>query len=209
MRSSTDATLPGRCPVCWVKQEHCVCPLVPQVPTRTRVLFVRHEREAAKSTGTARIAQLALPHHALVSYGDVPTEADAALAAMDLAGAAVLFPAEPPAPWPLEPPRTLVIIDGTWRQARKMMKKLPALAHLPRLALPPKPEPVLRLREGTLEGGRSTLEAVADALRTWEGAAVADPLDALHAAYVERVFRARGVWELKQKAHAGRDPSLC
>lgn len=201
MRSSTRSDLPGRCSTCWIRLEHCICALLPRVVTRTHLLLVRHEREAAKSTGTARIAQLALPNTSIVDFGDVPEETEARLGS--LSGGHLLFPAEPLAPWPAGPVSHLVLLDGTWRQTRKMLKKLPALAALPRLALPPKEGPVLRLREAHFEGGRSTLEAVADALRLLEGDAVAAPLDALHAAYVERVFRARGVWELKRQAFAG------
>lgn len=194
MRSSTASDLPGRCHRCWVLLAHCVCPSLPRVETRTQVLVVRHEREAAKSTGTARIAELALPGLTVVTFGVDPSEADRELAALSLECAALLYPAEPPGPWLHEPPRRLVILDGTWRQTRKMQRKLTALASLPRLTLPPKSVPVLRLREAPSALGRSTLEAIADALRLLEGPAVADPLDALHALYVERVLRARGTW---------------
>jgi DTW domain-containing protein YfiP len=199
MRSSTARDLPGRCPTCWVRQAHCICAAVPRVSCRTALLVVRHEREAAKSTGTARIAQLALPSLSIVDYGDSAAEAGARLSASDhLDGGWLLFPSDAPAPWPAGPVRCLVLLDGTWRQTRKMLKKLPSLARLPRLMLPPKAAEVLRLREAPFESGRSTLEAVADALRLLEGAAVADPLEALHTAYVERVFKARGVWGLKR-----------
>lgn len=200
MRSSTSSDLPGRCPRCWIKLEQCICALVPRVEPRSEVLVVRHEREAQKSTGTARVAALAIPRLRFVDFNDDPTEADRALSPL-VAGEGVhlVFPAVPQSPWPQGPVRRLIFLDGTWRQTRKMMKKLPALEGLPRLWLPPKPEPVLRLRETSFEGGRSTLEAVADALRVLEGPAVAGPLDALHAQYVERVFKARGVWAQKSE----------
>lgn len=200
MRSMTESHLPGRCQRCWVRLEHCVCALVPRVETHAELLVVRHEREAAKSTGTARIAGLALPRLSFVDFGDDPGEAERALAPrLAEGGCALVYPAEPMTPWPVEPPRALVFLDGTWRQTRKMLKKLPCLAAVPRLWLPAKEERVLRLRASNLEGGRSTLEAIADALRLVEGPETSAPLDALHAAYVERVFKARGVWEQKQR----------
>ncbi len=197
MRAFTTDDLPGRCPRCWVKVAHCVCAEVPRVETRTRVVVVRHEREAWKSTGTARVAGLALPHAAFVAFGDDPREADAALPPL-VEGAYLLFPAEPPAPWPRGPVPALVLLDGTWRQTRRMLRKLPSLQRLPRLSLPAQAAEVPRLREPTVEGGRSTLEALAEALGRLEGDAVAAPLHALHALYVERVFRARGVWRQKR-----------
>jgi len=78
-----------------------------------------------------------------------------------------------------------------------MLKKLPSLHALPRMSLAGKSNAPLRLRESTSTDNRSTLEAIADALAQLEGEAVGAPLHRLHRLMVERVFRARGVWELK------------
>jgi len=202
MRSFTTAELPGRCQRCWIRVEHCVCPVVPRVVPRTGVVVVRHAREAMKSTGTVRVAALALPDAHVLEYGEDTEPAQSQLAPLLGPGTFLLFPAEPSTPWDAAAVRNLVVLDGTWRQARRMYHRLPALHALPKLALPPKAEKVLRLRDSTTEGGRSTLEALADALALLEGEAVARPLHALHAEYVERVFRARGVWDLKAAEHA-------
>jgi len=164
------------------------------------LLVVRHVRESEKSTSTARVAALALPNLSFVEFNDDPARADAELAPK-LKRAVLLFPTEGEAA-PLEGIEQLVVLDGTWRQTRRMLKKLPSLAALPRLALPEKPEAPLRLRESPTPEGRSTLEALADALELLEGAATAAPLHQLHALMVERVFKARGVWDLKRSASA-------
>lgn len=194
MRSLTSADLPGRCKRCWVREPFCVCADVPVVPTRTELVVVRHQREAWKSTGTTRIAALALPRLTCLEYGDDAQPARAALAALTLAGAALLFPAEPATSWGAAEVRRLIVLDGTWRQTRRMLRRLPALEPVPRLSLPPKREAVLRLRASHFEDGRSTLEAIADALAILEGEEVATPLRELHRLYVERVLRARGTW---------------
>lgn len=190
----------GRCPTCQVLRTHCICPEVPRVETRTRVLVVRHQREGWKSTGTARIAGLALPNLRLLEYGEDAQPALDALPGELGEGTFLLFPADAATPVDVAQVKRLVVLDGTWRQVRRMYQRLPALHALPRLALPVKAEKVLRLRETSLEEGRSTLEAIADALGLVEGAAAAAPLHALHARYVEQVFRARGVWGLKAPA---------
>ncbi len=46
------------------------------------------------------------------------------------------------------------------------------------------------------------LEAISDALEVLEGVDVSGPLQALHTLYVERVFRARGVWTQKNRVLA-------
>ncbi len=202
MRSHTTHDLPGRCRRCWLREGFCICAEVPRVLTQTHVLLIRHERESFKSTGTARVGQMALPNSTLLDSGEETSVTNAALVGR-LEGASVLFPSEAPAPWPAGPIGTLVVLDGTWRQTRRMFAKLPALHGLPRLTLPPKTAPVLRLRSSTFSEGRSTLEAIADALGILEGEAVAQPLHQLHTLYVERVFRARGVWGLKRQPALG------
>jgi DTW domain-containing protein YfiP len=101
--------------------------------------------------------------------------------------------------------KRLIVLDGTWRQTRRMMKKLPSLDGVPKWKLPDKVASPLRLRESPDAFARSTLEAIADALATLEGEAVGAPLRALHALMVERVLRARGVWEQKRRAFPGLD----
>lgn len=204
MRSRTTQDLPGRCPRCWIRVAFCICPEVPQVATRTEIILVRHEREAWKSTGTARVALQALTHARLLEYGEDGSATDDALRAMG-EGSHVLFPdvgAEVTAHAPVEPPKRLVVLDGTWRQTRRMLKRLPSLDAAPRLKLPPKFLAPLRLRESQDPMGRSTLEAIADAVELLEGPAASQPLHALHALFVERVFRARGVWTMKSRVLA-------
>ena len=81
-----------------------------------------------------------------------------------------------------------------------MLKKLRSLDGVPRLVLPAKAEAPLRLRGSLDPLGRSTLEAISDALELLEGPSVGEPLHALHQLFVERVFRARGVWGQKSAA---------
>lgn len=198
MRSFTTADQPGRCKRCLILQAHCICAALPTVTTRTELVVVRHEREGWKSTGTARIAALAMPGLRLVDYCE---DAEPALSTLPslVAGAALLFPTPEATPVsPTAAPTRLIVLDGTWRQTRRMYAKLPSLHGVPKLTLPDKAPRVLRLRESKFEAGRSTLEALAEALALLEGEAVAAPLFALHDTYVERVFRARGVWDQKR-----------
>lgn len=197
MRSRTLSHLPGRCPRCWIRDGFCVCAEVQPVETKTRVVIVRHAREADKSTGTARIAGLALPNSALIDFGEESAPVDEALKPL-VAGAWLLFPSdEEGAPAPVGVPQRLIVLDGTWRQTRRMLRKLPSLAGVPRFGLPAKAAAPLRLRESSDPQNRSTLEAIADALTVLEGAEAGARLQALHTLMVERVFRARGVWGLK------------
>ena len=175
---------------------------MPTVGTRTEVLVVRHERESWKSTGTARIAALAMPNLRILDFRENSEPARSELPALAGAGTHLLFPTDESAPWDGSAITRLVLLDGTWRQVRRMYAKLPALHAVPKLALPGQVTKVLRLRDSKFEAGRSTLEAIAEAVALLEGEAAAAPLSALHAHYVEQVFRARGVWDQKKGAVA-------
>lgn len=190
MRSRTAPGSTHRCPRCWIVQPHCLCAHLPCVETRTDVLLVRHVLERWKTTNTARLALLALGHARLVDYG-LPEEPfdDAPLRAP---GTWLVFPGGEPGLPELGPPRRIVIVDGTWPQARRMVQRIPALQTMPRLVPPATKPSGYNLRRAHFEGGLSTLEAIARALALLEGEAVAAPLLALQALAFERVLRARG-----------------
>jgi len=192
MRSRTPVDLPGRCHRCYQKTALCLCSELPTVHTRTRFLVIRHQREAYKSTGTARAAAMALSNLSLRPYGarDQPLD----LTGLDAPGTWLLFPSEegpltaPPSP----PPEQVVVLDGTWAQAKGMVRRVPLLRALPRLHLAPRQERILRLREPPNPEGMSTLEAIARAVAFLEGESLATPLEHLHTLWVERCLRGRG-----------------
>jgi DTW domain-containing protein len=198
MRSHTESHLPGRCKRCWVPERFCICEVVPSLKQKTKLVIVRHEREAYKSTGTARVAELALSGVQIVSFGDVAAEANALLeqTLSRMESPAVLFPAEDAAPV-TKAVGCLVVLDGTWKQTRKMHKKLEVLKSVPAVSLLGTPEKVVRLRETTFASGRSTLEAIAEALLAIEGPDIAAELFQLHNRFVEHVLKARGIWQQK------------
>ena len=178
-----------RCPRCLLQQRVCLCADVPTVPTRTRVVIVRHHLEQFRSSNSGRLAHFALPNSVLVDHGG-GHRGPAVLP--DLEGAWLLFPAgEPTTARPEPPPRQLVVLDATWSQARRMFRKLDALRGLPILRLPDAPVPAARLRESPGGGRVSTIEAIAAALRLLEGEAAAAPLETLFAIAVDRA-RASG-----------------
>jgi DTW domain-containing protein YfiP len=192
MRSSMKHGLVGRCPRCFIRSEYCICAEVPRVTNRTEVVIVRHQWEARKSTGTARIAQLALARCRCLPVGYDTASADAAIRALQRPW--LLFPEAGRAIDPGSLPAEIVVLDGTWSQVVRMRRRLGSLADLPRLALPPKEAAPLRLRASACPEHRSTLEAIADALALIEGDPVSAPLLRLHDHFVEQVLRSRGAW---------------
>jgi DTW domain-containing protein YfiP len=175
-----------RCEKCLFQRRVCLCAAVPALPTRTRIVIVRHHLERHRSSNSGRLAHLALPTSELVEHGGAGGPARLP----PLGGAWLLYPeGEVTREVPAEPPAQLVVLDATWSQARRMYRKLSALRGLPILHLPEAPVAAARLRESPAPGRVSTIEAIAHALRFLEGsegAAAAAALERLFAVAVER-----------------------
>src|SRR5688572_13364774 len=168
-----------RCSRCLL--QHCLCAEIPTITTQTRVVIVRHHLEAFRASNTGRLAHFALPNSEIVEHG--AARGSAVLPPLD--GAWLLYPEGPERVSARgsalidTPPKTLVVLDATWSQSRRMFRKLAALRGLPILRLPDAPMPSARLRESPAPGRVSTIEAIARALRMLEGDAIGAPLEQL------------------------------
>jgi DTW domain-containing protein len=117
---------------------------------------------------TARLAELGLPNaerHVGIEFADSP--ALRALLDDPATSPILLYPGEGAKSLALEPPAgnvTLIVIDGTWWQAQKLLKKNPELAKLPRYALEPATPSRYRIRREPAAHCISTIEAIVEAL---------------------------------------------
>lgn len=156
------------CERCWRPAVVCYCAHIASIETTTRVLLLQHPRERHVPINTARIAHLALTNSDLRLGVDFAADSAVATAIADPARPAiVLFPGQGAKDLALEPPTgpvTLVLLDGTWRQASQLMKRNPALARLPRYGLSPEFESRYRIRKEPQADFICTIEALALAL---------------------------------------------
>lgn len=168
------------CPRCCRPPGHCLCALIPQLPSRTRVLILQHPSEVRHALNTARLAALGLTNAELrvgERFEDLP-----ALLAQPGYRACLLFPgeeAQPLAQFATQLdglPALLVVPDGTWRKARKLLHCNPLLAALPRVTLADGLQSRYRLRKAPMPGALSTIEAVVSALDILEAPAQFDAL---------------------------------
>jgi DTW domain-containing protein YfiP len=142
------------------------------VESATRACILQHVRERKTAIGTARMAHLSLPNselHLGVSFQDHPRVR--ALAAEP--GTALLFPGEgsiDPASLVGRAPSTVIVVDGTWQQARKLLKENPFLLALPRIGLAPARPSNYRIRAEPSAECVSTIEAIVLLLGALEGA---------------------------------------
>ncbi len=162
----------ARCERCARPLSHCLCHLIPCLPSRTRVLILQHPDEVGHALNTARLAALGLIN-AELRVGEVFAD----LSFDPAYRACLLFPGDAALPLPLvqpsddERPLLLVVPDGTWRKARKLLHVNPQLARLPRVCLPEGLESRYRLRKAPMPGALSTLEAIVEVLNCWEAPA--------------------------------------
>lgn len=175
-----------RCERCQRPQDHCLCPLIPRLHSRTRVVLLQHPSEAGHALNTARLAALGLVN-AELRVGEVFEDLPQLLATPGYRPG-LLFPGaqaqalqpyggDAPLPW------LLIVPDGTWRKARKLLYLNPLLQALPCVTLGQVQPSRYRLRKAPEEGALSTLEAVVQGLNVLEAPLAFDellrPFDAL------------------------------
>jgi DTW domain-containing protein len=168
------------CYACRRAQVLCVCSDVAPISTRTRLVFLQHEEEAWNQIGTARLCHLALPNSLLLEGRDFKEDERLARALEGAPETLLLWPTRDAASLDEFVPgqeRVLVVIDGTWSQARNLYNHTPILKTLRRVKLPRGEKSRYRIRLQPRGECVSSLEAAVRALGALEGdAARFDPI---------------------------------
>jgi DTW domain-containing protein YfiP len=186
------------CPACRLQKWLCVCALAPRVTIRTPLLLVIHVHDRGRTSNTARLLTLAIRNATVVGHGDQHKPADPASHVSTGATPIVLFPGHGARPLTSEfvaglpTPPNLVVPDGNWRQASKMVKRLPLLAAAAKVSLPARNLTGQALRRNHPGHRMSTYEAVVQALAILEGEGVAGPLLDFYRRTVDRMLLVRG-----------------
>jgi DTW domain-containing protein YfiP len=186
-----------RCEHCRMHVARCICAFAPRLTLATRVVLVMHRREVAKPTATGPLALMTLANSELRVHGHQDRPVDL----RDLVDGAhrllALYPAEDARPLGAgfrgDDPRpvTLVVPDGSWRQASKAVRRLPGLDRAEAVTLPPGPPSRYRLRREPKEGGLATFEAIARVLGFLESPSVQAELEAFFERMVEATLATR------------------
>ncbi|MBN8612027.1 MAG: DTW domain-containing protein [Deltaproteobacteria bacterium] len=188
------------CDRCLRPLGYCWCAHLSVIDTKTRIVFLQHPREAGVAIGTARMAHLCLPRSELhVGVHWKGSRALESVHADPTRPPALLYPGEGAIDVMREPPThpiTLVVIDGTWAQARKIANQNPELASLPRYAFTPPRASQYRIRAEPDERFVSTIEALSYVLGALEGEperfqALLRPFEAMVDTQVEIAARER------------------
>jgi tRNA-uridine aminocarboxypropyltransferase len=180
------------CPCCGLPAPVCPGLDTPRLETRVPVVIVVHRLELQKTSNTARLVKRVLSRCELRIRGD----RDQLPPPIPWARKLLLFPVE--GARPLEPGdalvegTVLVVPDGTWGQARRMVRRDPLLIDAEPVALPPGEPSRYRLRRDLGDGTLSTCEAVSRALGVLEGAGAEKALLDVFDRFVGRMLAVRG-----------------
>lgn len=175
-----------RCSQCQRPIELCLCHLLPGLSPRTEIVVIQHPDERKHALNTARLLVAGLSNAHLLITEQVPADWRERLVDSGWR-TELLFPG-PQVPMLCgaeedRRSRRLVLLDATWRKARKLLYMNPVLQQLPQVALPPGLISRYRLRKAPTEGALSTIEAAVNALQLIEPdtdfSSLLQPFDAL------------------------------
>ena len=127
-----------------------------------KTFIFRHWKETERASNTARLIAEWLSPVQVIDYGIDEVNCEY----FDPNEAVLLYPPDQPnhSNPLLGSFKSLVIVDGTWKQVRKMMGRIPQLRSLPRVRVSAQTPPYPRLRSPSVQGGLSTVEAMGSAL---------------------------------------------
>ncbi len=165
IRTSSNIGRPT-CYGCCRPRSHCVCKLVEPFEAHCRILILQHPHERRKYHSTTRILRAALSNCRLLR-GII---FDESLLTDELAGqsAFLLFPtksAQDCRTITLSVNSTVVVIDGTWEEARKIVFRNPILHTLPQITFSDSVHSNYRIRKQPRDNYLSTLESITHLLK--------------------------------------------
>lgn len=176
----------------------CICRSITRYDIETRLVLVMHRREYARTTATGPLALEMLSNSELRIHG----HRDRPLDLSDLTAAnrrtLILYPGDGVPELTREfldldrRPVTLVVPDGSWRQAAKMGRRLPGLEHAELVRLPEGQKSRWGIRQESHADGLATFEAIARALGIIESPDIQSGMEALFDLMVQKTLDTRG-----------------
>lgn len=180
------------CGRCRLPQKNCVCAHLPTVCSPFHVIIVRHKKASYKVSNTAFITSLCIPSLQIIDV-EHPKEVEQKI--RPATNSMLLFPPIDSSPTVVrtKPPSTLYVLDGSWKQARKMYRQNPILKVVPHLSLTPRAIPPPRILTPSSPQGMSTMEAIAQSFSFFGFQREADLLHDGLCLFIEQRRRVTGI----------------
>jgi DTW domain-containing protein len=187
-----------RCPVCQIPQAYCVCQVIPVESSRTRVTVVIHFSDITRTSNTGKWAPIVLANSEILVRGRKESPLDVRCAIKEDHHNLLLFPSADSQELnsaymdTIGEPVNLIVPDGNWNQAGKMVKREKLLAALPHVHLNIDKPTRYRLRTAAHDHWISTFEAISRALGVVEDKGLQQRLEYFFDVAVERVLFLKG-----------------
>ncbi|MEE4245847.1 MAG: tRNA-uridine aminocarboxypropyltransferase [Kangiellaceae bacterium] len=188
----------NRCSVCQFIEQHCLCNLVERLDNQTLVTLLQHPKEATHAKNTGRLLPLVL-NNLIIAVGETPDDFSE-VSQRTTHQRLVLFPnpaseelSALPASFQTSVTASvattganshgdikleLIVIDATWRKAKKIYAINPWLHALPSIHLNPAKSSNYQIRKSSLPYSLSTIECVKTCMSMIEGLP-SEPFDIL------------------------------
>lgn len=162
-----------RCERCQLKDTHCICAFRQASNSNAEFVLILHRDEMFKPTNTGRLIADCFPMQTHAFCWD---RLNPAIALLDLIKdpkrhCMIIFPAEAQEdrkvltqPNAEQKQLTLILLDGTWKQGRRMFNLSPWLQGIPVLRLNPAEKALYSSRVAAFDNYLSTAESAALAL---------------------------------------------
>jgi len=162
------------CNRCGLPIISCICNVVPKIETKAKIWILSMEREFCRPSNTARLLKLANPESTeliLWERTNAPKKLIEYINSIEYE-IYVLFPMEnddlSERKFEYESSErtpAFIILDGTWKEALKMLRKSDYLKKLARISLNPIHKSEYTLRRGASNGELCTIEAAIEVLK--------------------------------------------
>ncbi|WP_298440675.1 tRNA-uridine aminocarboxypropyltransferase [uncultured Ferrimonas sp.] len=183
-----------RCPRCQIAASHCCCQWARPQQSQLQFCLLMHPKEPLKPTNTGRLIAEILPTTSAFSWSR--TEPEAALLALlqdPQYQPYLVFPGQYSAPervhdtLPMHSNKTplLILLDATWKQARKMFQS-DYLSTIPVLSISPEALSRYQLRSAAHDHQLATAEVAAQVLALAGETDNANVLDAYFQVFSQR-----------------------
>ncbi|MGI9280842.1 MAG: tRNA-uridine aminocarboxypropyltransferase [Endozoicomonas sp.] len=187
----------AKCQRCERPLQFCICRDLQPEPACCELLILQHPDEVKHPLNTARIANLGIKN-CTVLVGEDFTDNPQLNIILEQKQGCLLFPHDE-ALQPTEyqtlhgQPDVCIVLDGTWRKARKLLHLNPQLHTLPWISLPETQASSYRIRKTPNQSALSTIEAAVCLLRELSGNPIAHQncLDSFQA-MIDRQIEAMG-----------------
>ncbi|MBU3101410.1 MULTISPECIES: tRNA-uridine aminocarboxypropyltransferase [Clostridium] len=161
------------CNQCGLPIINCLCPTAPKIKTSSKFWILSTEKEFYRPSNTARLLKLINPHSTELFLWERTKIPEKLITNLnnDIYEPFLLFPIEnnqTKCP-KLEHKKAgkipaFIIIDGTWKEARKILRKSFYLENLPIISLEPNFKSIYDLRRGAKDGNLCTIETAIEVL---------------------------------------------